>query len=185
MNRPNRSPTTSIQEHLDALGSCGDERAWIATQKTRKQAWEMCARGDWMLWYCAKVGVDRKLVVRAACLCAREVLVHVPKDELRPLKAIETAEAWCRGSATIEQVRAAAYAAYAAYAAADAARAAAAYAADADAAHDARAARAAAYAAASACAAAAARTQSRARSADLVRSVIPWAVVRDASRVMQ
>jgi hypothetical protein len=77
---------------------------------------------------------DRKEGVRAACLCAREALRYVPAGELRPLRAIETAEAWTRGEATIAQVRAArdeAWAADAAYAAYAADAADAAYAADA------------------------------------------------------
>lgn len=52
--------------------------------------------------------VDRHLVVRAACACARTALQHVPDGEDRPRIAIETAEAWCRGEATSEQVRVAA-----------------------------------------------------------------------------
>jgi hypothetical protein len=48
-------------------------------------------------------------------------LVHVPPGEERPRVAIETAEAWCRGEATIEEVRKASRnAADAAAAAADA-----------------------------------------------------------------
>jgi hypothetical protein len=31
--------------------------------------------------------------------------VYVPEGELRPLRAIEAAEAWCRGEATTEEVR--------------------------------------------------------------------------------
>jgi hypothetical protein len=60
------------------------------------------------------------------------VLTHVPPGESRPLKAIEVAEAWCRGEASFEDVvaasdaaRAASDAAWAASAAARAASAAA------------------------------------------------------------
>jgi hypothetical protein len=81
---------------------------WASTQPSRKAAWARCERGDWMLWIAARLGVDRKLVVAAACACARLALPHVPAGEERPRIAIETAEAWCRGEATIEQVRASA-----------------------------------------------------------------------------
>jgi hypothetical protein len=74
-----------------------------------------------MLWLAARARVERKLLVLSACACAREALVYVPKLELRPLKAIETAEAWTRGEATLTEVRSAAYAAYAATTAAAAA----------------------------------------------------------------
>jgi hypothetical protein len=49
-----------------------------------------------------KPGVDRSLVVLAACDCARTWLRHVPPGEDRPRLAIETAEAWCRGETTGE-----------------------------------------------------------------------------------
>jgi hypothetical protein len=48
-------------------------------------------------------------VVRAACDCARTALRYVPGGEDRPRLAIETAEAWCRGEATEQEVCAAAY----------------------------------------------------------------------------
>jgi hypothetical protein len=72
---------------------------------------------------------DRRFGVWCVCAIVREALRFVPEGELRPLRAIETAEAWVRGMATAAQVSAAAYAAdrAAAYAA-DAANAA--YAAD-------------------------------------------------------
>ena len=71
-----------------------------------------------MLHAAARAGVDWRLVVLAACACARNALRHVPPGEARPLRAIETAEAWTRGEATAEQVSAASF--YAAQAASDA-----------------------------------------------------------------
>jgi hypothetical protein len=126
-----------------------------------------------MLWLAVKAGVDRRLVVEAACRCAETTLGFIPEGEERPINAIATARRWIVGEATLGEVRAAAYAA-AAYAAA----AAAAYAADATAAAAyAAAAAAAAYAADATAAAAyaadaAARTKGLADCADLVRQVI-------------
>ena len=123
--------------------ACRPALEWLQA-RTLAEAWEQSERGDWLLWLAAKAGVDRRRLVMAACACARLALVHVPPGEERPRVAIETAEAWCRGEATIEQVKEArrnaadayaayasspasspAAAAYAAYAAADAADAAA------------------------------------------------------------
>ncbi len=125
---------------LVELQACRDARVW-AGDKTLSQAWKDCERGDWLLWLAAEAGVDRRLIVEAACRCAEAVIGLLPEGEERPLRAIETARAWIRGEATLEEVwrasRAAdaaadaAYAAYAAYAVAYAADAAAAYAADA------------------------------------------------------
>jgi hypothetical protein len=144
-----RSTPTAALAIMKDTGACADAVAWVAAHGgTPRRIWSDCPRGDWMLWLAAKRGVDRKLVVTAVCKCARLALKHVPAGETRPLKAIEAAEAWVRGEATIEQVRAAADAADAAYAA---------YAADAAyAAYAAYAAAAAAYAAYAAAAAAAA-----------------------------
>jgi hypothetical protein len=72
-----------------------------------------------MLWIAALLagppGDDsRKSIVMAACACARTALEFVPAGELGPLRAIETAEAWCAGRASLNEVRRAAYAAAAA-----------------------------------------------------------------------
>jgi hypothetical protein len=163
---------------------CQAGREWLG-DRSPADAWRDCRRGDWLLWVAAKAGVDRRLLVEAACDCAEPALAHVPHGELRPWWAIVVARAWCRGDATIEEIKEAraeaAEAAVAdaadaaAYAAAGAAYAAAAAdAADADAAD--AAADAAAYAAADSAAYAAnaaARKASLAHSANLVRARIP------------
>jgi hypothetical protein len=146
---------TTLQQQLVNLQACPEARAWVG-ERDLATAWAECERADWMLWFASKLGVDRKLLVKAACACARTAMPFVPKKEARPLKAIETAEAWCRREASIEEVRAAAVAAYAA------AYAHAAYA------YAARA----AYADADAAAADAAKVSSQKQCADLVRSII-------------
>src|ERR1700678_2654565 len=94
-------------------------------------------RGDWLLYFAAKEGsTPHKLIIKAACQCARQALPYVKQGELRPLQAIETTERWLEDKATIEEVNLAANAVYsvayyAANAAAYAAAAAAYYAADA------------------------------------------------------
>ena len=180
MNREQLLVLDLLKKH----NACPEATEWVraSDKPTAREIWESCERGDWALWIAARLEIDRKLIVTAACLCARQSLVHVRPGEDRPRIAIETAERWARGEATIEEVRearraaagaaAAAYAAYAAYAAAYAA--AAADAADAAYATDAAYAAAAADAAAAAAAAAAARRKSLAESARLVRSVITW-----------
>ncbi len=157
---------------MKELRACLDATQWVETQEgSAQEIWDRCERGDWMLWLAAKLQVDRKLIVKAACLCARTALKYVRPGEDRPLKCIETTERWVRGEATIEEVREARRAAVdAAYAAAYAASAAAAYAAAAADAASAAAASAAAYAAAAA--AASARQAALKQCADIVRTVI-------------
>ncbi len=119
---PKEADFSSFREYLVQIGACQDAREW-AGDRTAEQAWAECDRADWLLWWAAKEGVDRKLLVRLACQFARTALQFVMPGDQRPLKAIETAEAWCEGKATLEEVRNAADAAYAAAssAAADAA----------------------------------------------------------------
>jgi hypothetical protein len=146
---------------LSSLRACHAAQAWTKG-KSLEEAWKTCEHADWMLWYAARV-CDRKTVVLAACACARTVLKYVPGGEDRPRIALETAEAWTRGEATIDQVKAAHAAAAAAYAAAAAAHADAA-------AHAAAHADAAAHAAAHADDA---RAKSLRNMANIVRTIIP------------
>ena len=136
------------------LGACGDAVDWARPQPTFSAAWLRCPHGDWLLWLLGRLEIDRRLLVLTACDCVRRLLIHVPAGEDRPRIAIETAEAWGRGAATIDQVIVASAAAFAtsadAFATADAASAAHA---DAYASASAAAAAAAAYAAATASAA--------------------------------
>jgi hypothetical protein len=146
-----------LKTWLKSLGACCASLEWVGN-RALETAWTECPRGDWLLWLAAKAGIDRKQLVMAACATAREALQFVPAGENRPRIAIETAEAWCRGEATIEQVR---EARLNAYAAAAAAADAAAYAAD-------------------AADAAAARAKRRQEIADAVRAVVPWSLVERA-----
>src|SRR3990167_9834634 len=123
-------PMSHWTRQLTALRACAEAITWAKGYDSLDAAWHACERADWMLWLAGHCAGDvdsasRQRVVLAACACARTALKHT-KDP-RPLKAIETAEAWARGEAgvTLDDVRnarvAAAAAAYAADAAADAA----------------------------------------------------------------
>jgi len=183
---------TFAQEH----DACSEATSWLKTQSDPRTAWDACERPDWMIWYARRRKVETKILVKIACACARTALKFVPEGENRPRIAIETAERWIVGDATIEEVRLArnaaadAYAAYAyayAYAAsaADAAYAAAYAAAAADAADAYAATYAYAYAtyayddaaaadAAAADAAAAAHRQANVRMCEIVRAHIRY-----------
>ena len=189
----NRKTLMSLRDQLQQMEACPLAIEWVGDRDITT-AWAECHRGDWMLWLAARV-LDRPLLVRAACACAREALVHVPDGEDRPRVAIDTAEAWVCGDVELQEFRAAAgaaaeaaaeavYAVYVAESAADADNAAA-YTAAAEAAvfaaNTADAADAAKAANAAACAAYAyARRKSLAESADIIRSSIPVDVIEGA-----
>ncbi len=109
--------------------ACEDAVKWLG-QMTLAEAWESCERGDWMLWIAERAGVERDLVVLAACDCAETALVYLPRGEDRPRECIEVTRKFIAGEATRAQLLAtvstAASASYdassAAYAASAAAR---------------------------------------------------------------
>ncbi|MFH1485103.1 MAG: putative immunity protein, partial [Chloroflexota bacterium] len=121
-------------EPIKEMGACVDALEWADKYGSLEEAWVVCERGDWMLWLLGKLSgppesESRKKLVLATCQCARLALPYVRKGDARPLKAIEAAEAWVRGEASLADVRKAdAYAAAAADAYAADAAAAAAYA---------------------------------------------------------
>jgi len=107
--------------YLKKLNACYDAVEWADGFKTMQEVWDNCERGDWMLWLLGrqsgKPGTkSRKKLVLAACKCARLSLKYIPKNEKRPLKAIQTAEKWAKNdpSISLQDIRDAAYAAAAA-----------------------------------------------------------------------
>ena len=93
---------------LSRYRACNELEEWAeAHGGPMEDLWRDCQRGDWLLWLAAKAGVDRHIVVEAACACARTALQYVPSGEENPRRALETAEAWARGKADRTALRAA------------------------------------------------------------------------------
>ena len=160
--------------------ACGSAIIWARTQPTLDDAWRNCQRGDWMLWLLARHGADRRLLVRAAALCAEPAAALADEyTEAVCLSVIQTCVAWSEGGATDEELdvataaRAAAWVAVWASSSASSAASSSAASAASSAASSA-AAEAAAWAAAEA-RARAARSESLAHSADIVRGLFPRA----------
>lgn len=90
---------------------------WLQIKgKDFRQMWVNCDRGDWLLWFCTHMigqpeWPTHQEIVRASCQCARLALPHIKPPERRPLQAIEAAEAWAFGQATLEHVQRAGHAA--------------------------------------------------------------------------
>lgn len=61
---------------------------WLEEYKASKEAWDKFYRGDW------------SSAALAACDFAENSLVHVPKGEDQPRKAIEAARRWVARKAT-------------------------------------------------------------------------------------
>ena len=110
----------TLRAHLESLNACPDALAWVG-DRDLATAWSECPRGDWLLWYAERAGVPRERVVLAACACARLAmrqasegkpwlaLRYDPADDPRPLRTVETVEAWARGEASLDEVREASF----------------------------------------------------------------------------
>jgi hypothetical protein len=133
----------NIEEFCDKYHACHDGRTWaLKNCTTMDEVWKKCLRPEWIIWIATRPGVLKDTdLIRFAVWSVRQVQ-HLLTDP-RGLAALDTVDRYLAGTATKEEVEAAADAAYAA------ARAAA------DAAYAARAAADAAYAAARAADAAA------------------------------
>lgn len=99
-------------ENMKRLWPCNSGLRWFETQPDFETAWETCERGDWMLWYAKKIGVDLRPLTLAKGRCA-ELVKHLMDDE-RSRKAVEVAIAFGQGNATREELDDAASAAHAA-----------------------------------------------------------------------
>ena len=90
-------------KRLEAIGACRDAITWVReSDLTLEDAWLACPRGDWLLWYAAKAGADRRSIVRCACEIVRIALPLVPSGEVpSPLAACR--RPMRRGAASFER----------------------------------------------------------------------------------
>jgi len=96
----------TFKDKLEEMNACPEAIDWVG-DKTLKQAWDQCERGDWMMWLAKR--------------CAARLVEHLMTHE-RSLKALDVADGFSKGKATEHNLKEAAAAAYhAAYAAYDAA----------------------------------------------------------------
>lgn len=96
-----------LLSHLAVLPACAESRAWAAgTPGTPEELWDTCPRGDWLLWLVTRAGVDRRVVVLAACDCAETATPHLTDSAREPaLAALEVTRRWARGEASQQAVR--------------------------------------------------------------------------------
>jgi len=98
----------TFKDKLEEMNACPEAIDWVG-DKTLKQAWDQCERGDWMMWLAKR--------------CAARLVEHLMTNE-RSLKALDVADEFSKGKATehnLKEAAAAAYhAAYAAYGAVNA-----------------------------------------------------------------
>ena len=77
---------------------------WASNRKTSRYAWLSCPKAEWLFLLAKRIGIDKNLIILAACDIAESVLHLVPENEERPRKAIETTRAFVAGKATKQEV---------------------------------------------------------------------------------
>ena len=116
MSAAPKSPRGTWVAMLVALDACKEALAWaraLPATTSPEAAYLACERGDWILWLLGELhkrgAVTRQTLVLAVCAAARTALVHLKgrPAEAAALASIETTERWCRGEATLDDVRAA------------------------------------------------------------------------------
>lgn len=93
-------------ERLREMGAWPKLMEWTETQSSIQEVWRSCPRGDWLLWLLEKLRYDENQLRLIACRIIREQCWHLMADE-RSRHCVEVAEAYVRGEATEEELRAA------------------------------------------------------------------------------
>jgi len=84
-------------ELLEKMGACNVAVPWARQYSTLKKCWDNCERGDHLLWFAERIGIDHKILALSSCDCAERALRFVAEGEDRPRIAIETAQKWANG----------------------------------------------------------------------------------------
>jgi len=94
----------NIIEFINKYSPCSEAKLWLIDLnekgKTMGQAWNICKKGEWMLWAHEKIRKnDVKERALVSCALARRTLnlfeKEYPKD-MRPRMAIEKTEEWAK-----------------------------------------------------------------------------------------
>ena len=98
---------------LERLQACNEAIEYVKTQKSAKDAWMNCERGDWMLWIAKRLDVDDRKLTLAKATCASQVR-HLMKDQ-RSLDALDACFRYAKGEITRKELNAYTNAAFYAY----------------------------------------------------------------------
>jgi hypothetical protein len=96
----------TIEDLVIEMNACSEAKNW-AKGKSIESIVKDCQRGDWLLWLSNKIGVDLRSITLAKALCAKTV-IDLMRDQ-RSIDAVNMAEKFGMGLATIEELNDAAY----------------------------------------------------------------------------
>ena len=86
--------------------ACSEAVEWAEQYATLAEAFDACEELDWLIWAVERIGGQDKALRLFACDCVRDVW-HLLTDE-RSRKAVEVAEAFAVGDASVEELAGAA-----------------------------------------------------------------------------
>jgi hypothetical protein len=95
---------------------------YYSSKATFEDFWRGCERGDWMLWIAERLNIDKRLLAKAAAMCANTVQRLMDK---RSVGAVNAALRYASGEIGVDELEKHANDAYAAHVAVDVAHAAA------------------------------------------------------------
>jgi hypothetical protein len=112
----------NLSEKISHFYPCTSAKIFLEKfqEGEEQKTWNKCERGDWMLWLLGKLAgppnsESRKRLVKAALACARLApAIENPKSEQTRQTCLKTTNDYLDGTASLEDVKAAANAAYAA-----------------------------------------------------------------------
>lgn len=90
-----------MKKLLTDMNACTEAVEWVGDRDLQK-AWKECERGDWMLWFAGRLGINLRTLTLAKARCAK-LVIHLMEDE-RSRKAVEVAEKFGLGQATCEEL---------------------------------------------------------------------------------
>ena len=104
---------TTTTEYLATLPmACAEGRAWAKKARITSdaEAWAKCPRWSWMAWLLSQRGLamPEREARLFACDCAERALARILHPDPRSVKAIEVARRYAMGTATAEELAAAA-----------------------------------------------------------------------------
>jgi len=99
-------PSTELAQWLESEGAHHDIVHWASGfGDDFDRAWNECPRADWLLAVAARLGVERRSLVRAAAACTRTAHADLATPDPTTLRALELAEGWARGDVAAEECR--------------------------------------------------------------------------------
>jgi hypothetical protein len=91
-----------MKPDLKQFNVCEEGLIFYDNYDSFEDAWNACARGDWMLWIAGRLEIDFRTLTLAKSRCARTV-IHLMKD-IRSINAVEVSEQYGLGKATEEEL---------------------------------------------------------------------------------